>query len=226
MILRILLPPSKLVWKWFVMQTLDTETSSLRDVKIMPRILNGNCTFINYSRPLQHMHESKAMHSSTVAYTNYVNIAFSTVETRQNVLGIARLIESVKIPHSFRQNSDRGKSANLWWKDLYGSQTSQFDLAFVSTIFTIYTFFLFLLLRNWIRPWGGFAAPQLLLELEVEPVLGTTWWEEEVRQLILEPVVLQSTPVYRSLLLLLYKSLTNIQILPGLLQKMKFIFIL
>ncbi len=66
------------------------------------------------------------------------------------------------------------------------------------------------------RPWGGFAALQLVLELEVEPVLGTTWREEEVRQLILEPVVLKNTPVYRSLLLLLHKSLTNIQILLGL----------
>jgi hypothetical protein len=47
-----------------------------------------------------------------------------------------------------------------------------------------------------------------------------------VRQLILEPVVLQTTPVHRSLLLLLHKSLTNIQILLGLLLKIKFIFIL
>ncbi len=33
-------PPSPLVWNWFVMLTLDTETSSLRTLKIMPRNLN------------------------------------------------------------------------------------------------------------------------------------------------------------------------------------------
>jgi hypothetical protein len=76
------------------------------------------------------------------------------------------------------------------------------------------------------RPWGGFAALQLLLELEVEPVLGTTWREEEMRQLILEPVVLQNAPVYRSLLLLLHKSLTNSQILPDLLDVSGKLFII
>jgi hypothetical protein len=33
-------PWSKVVWNWFVMQTLDTETSNLRSLKIMPRNLN------------------------------------------------------------------------------------------------------------------------------------------------------------------------------------------
>ncbi len=34
-------PPAKVAWNWFVMWTLDTETSSLITLKIMPRNLNG-----------------------------------------------------------------------------------------------------------------------------------------------------------------------------------------
>ncbi len=44
------LPPSKSgskVWNWFAIQTLNMETSSLRILKIMPRNLKRNCTFMN-----------------------------------------------------------------------------------------------------------------------------------------------------------------------------------